>query len=98
MFEAAYNGMPVVTIGWSGQLDFLNYKGKNSYCPAASICMPCSASVIAGFICFRFSITTFLNDRSACLLNLATLSSVSLNLLSVVSAGLLLNNINRILN
>ena len=32
MFEAAYNGLPLVTIAWSGQMDFIcrpNKKGKN---------------------------------------------------------------------
>ena len=43
---------------------------KDSYCPSASIYKPFSASVIAGFICLRFSITIFLNDRSACLLGI----------------------------
>ena len=31
LFEAAREGLPVTTIGWSGQLDFLNHNGKN-YC------------------------------------------------------------------
>ena len=31
MFEAAREGLPVVTIGWSGQLDFLHYEGKDYY-------------------------------------------------------------------
>ena len=43
---------------------------KDSYCPSASIYKPFFASVIAGFICLRFSITIFLNDRSACLLGI----------------------------
>ena len=32
MFEAAYNGLPLVTVAWSGQMDFIcrpNKKGKN---------------------------------------------------------------------
>jgi glycosyltransferase involved in cell wall biosynthesis len=31
IFEAAYNGLPVVSGGWSGQLDFLTHKGKDMY-------------------------------------------------------------------
>jgi len=31
MFEAAQNALPVLTIGWSGQLDFLSHKGKNYF-------------------------------------------------------------------
>ncbi len=31
MFEAAREGLPVVTIGWSGQLDFLHHNGKDYY-------------------------------------------------------------------
>lgn len=32
MFEAAREGLPVVTIGWSGQLDFLTHEGKDYFC------------------------------------------------------------------
>ena len=31
MFEAAREGLPIVTIGWSGQLDFLNHDGKDYF-------------------------------------------------------------------
>ena len=31
MFEAAREGLPVVTIGWSGQLDFLHDSGKDYF-------------------------------------------------------------------
>jgi len=31
LFEAAYSGLPVVTTGWSGQLDFLTEKGKKHF-------------------------------------------------------------------
>ena len=31
IFEAAYNALPVVSVGWSGQLDFLTHKGKNMF-------------------------------------------------------------------
>jgi glycosyltransferase involved in cell wall biosynthesis len=31
LFEAAREGLPIVTIGWSGQLDFLHHDGKNYY-------------------------------------------------------------------
>ena len=31
MFEAAREGLPIVTIGWSGQLDFLSHKGKDYF-------------------------------------------------------------------
>tara|TARA_R100001377_G_scaffold43352_1_gene24501 strand:- start:32 stop:586 length:555 start_codon:yes stop_codon:yes gene_type:complete len=31
MFEAAREGLPVTTIGWSGQMDFLNHDGKNYF-------------------------------------------------------------------
>ena len=31
IFEAAYNALPVVSVGWSGQLDFLTQKGKNMF-------------------------------------------------------------------
>lgn len=31
MFEAAREGLPITTIGWSGQLDFLNQDGKDYF-------------------------------------------------------------------
>tara|TARA_R110000824_G_scaffold104031_4_gene246927 strand:+ start:1458 stop:2663 length:1206 start_codon:yes stop_codon:yes gene_type:complete len=31
MFEAAYNELPVISLGWSGQLDFLYHNGKNYF-------------------------------------------------------------------
>lgn len=31
LYEAARAGLPVVSIGWSGQLDFLTHNGKNYY-------------------------------------------------------------------
>ena len=31
LFEAAREALPVVTIGWSGQVDFLNHNGKDYY-------------------------------------------------------------------
>ena len=31
LFEAAREGLPVVTIGWSGQLDFLTHEGEELF-------------------------------------------------------------------
>jgi len=31
MFEAAQAALPIVTIGWSGQMDFLKHKGKEYF-------------------------------------------------------------------
>ena len=31
MFEAAREGLPIITVGWSGQLDFLNHNGKDYF-------------------------------------------------------------------
>ena len=31
LFEAAREGLPIVTIGWSGQMDFLNHDGKDYF-------------------------------------------------------------------
>jgi glycosyltransferase involved in cell wall biosynthesis len=31
LFEAAREGLPVTTVGWSGQLDFLSHGGKNYF-------------------------------------------------------------------
>lgn len=35
IYEAAREGLPVVTIDWGGQRDFLNYKGKNYFSPVS---------------------------------------------------------------
>lgn len=31
MFEAAREALPIITVGWSGQLDFLHHNGKNYF-------------------------------------------------------------------
>jgi len=31
MFEAAREGLPIITVGWSGQTDFLHYNGKKYF-------------------------------------------------------------------
>ena len=31
MFEAAREGLPIITVGWSGQLDFLHHEGKDYF-------------------------------------------------------------------
>ena len=31
LFEAAREGLPIITIGWSGQVDFLEHEGKEYY-------------------------------------------------------------------
>ena len=31
MFEASREGLPIITIGWSGQLDFLHHNGKDYF-------------------------------------------------------------------
>jgi glycosyltransferase involved in cell wall biosynthesis len=31
LFEAAREGLPIITVGWSGQLDFLHHDGKNYF-------------------------------------------------------------------
>ena len=33
LFEAAREGLPIISIGWSGQVDFLHHKGKDYYTP-----------------------------------------------------------------
>ena len=40
MFEAAREGMPVVTVGWSGQMDFLNHDGKDYFEPVEYTLQP----------------------------------------------------------
>ena len=42
MFEAAREGMPIVTIGWSGQLDFLEHDGKKYFEPVEHELKPVS--------------------------------------------------------
>ena len=33
LFEAAREGLPIVSVGWSGQVDFLHHAGKDYYTP-----------------------------------------------------------------
>ena len=40
MFEAAREGMPIVTIGWSGQLDFLTHEGESYFEEVESTLQP----------------------------------------------------------
>ena len=40
MFEAAREGLPVITVGWSGQLDFLTHNGKDYYQPVRHTLRP----------------------------------------------------------
>ncbi len=37
LFEAAYNGLPIITTNWSGQCDFLNYVENGSKKPLFSV-------------------------------------------------------------
>ena len=40
IFEAAYNGLPVITVGYSGQLDFLKHNGKDMYAKVNHVLQP----------------------------------------------------------
>jgi len=40
MFEAAREGLPIVTIGWSGQVDFLTHDGKDYFQPVQFTLQP----------------------------------------------------------
>ena len=40
MFEAAREGLPVITVGWSGQVDFLHHNGKDYYQPVEFTIQP----------------------------------------------------------
>ena len=46
MFEAAREGMPIVTIGWSGQLDFLEHDGKKYFEPVEHELKPVSQQAV----------------------------------------------------
>jgi glycosyltransferase involved in cell wall biosynthesis len=40
MFEAAREGLPILTVGWSGQQDFLHHKGKDYFTPVEFTLQP----------------------------------------------------------
>ena len=40
IFEAAREGLPIITIGWSGQVDFLHHDGKDYYQPVEYTIQP----------------------------------------------------------
>jgi len=46
IFEAAREGLPVVTIGWSGQLDFLHHDGVNYFQPVKYTLSPVKQSAV----------------------------------------------------
>ena len=45
LFEAAREGLPVVTIGWSGQMDFLTHEGKDYFQKVESELQPVQREV-----------------------------------------------------
>jgi len=46
LFEAAREALPIVTVGWSGQLDFLNHGGKNLFQEVAYTMGPVGAESV----------------------------------------------------
>ena len=64
MFEAAREGLPVTTIGWSGQLDFLHYNGKDCFNKVDHTLQPIQQEAVWGGVLEKESKWAFADQGS----------------------------------
>jgi glycosyltransferase involved in cell wall biosynthesis len=66
LFEAAYSGLPVVTVGWSGQLDFLvDAKGQEQFYNVAFDLQPVQKEVVWDGVITGDSMWAYAREGSA---------------------------------
>jgi glycosyltransferase involved in cell wall biosynthesis len=66
LFEAAYSGMPVVTVGWSGQCDFLyDLEGKERFYNVAFDLLPVQEEAVWDGVIQKDSMWAFPRENSA---------------------------------
>jgi glycosyltransferase involved in cell wall biosynthesis len=66
IFEAAYSGLPVVSTGWSGQLDFLvNEDGKDCFYNVAFDLQPVPKEVVWDGVLVQDSMWAYPRESSA---------------------------------
>ena len=66
LFEAAYSGLPVVTVGWSGQLDFLvDAEGREQFYNVAFDLQPVQKEVVWDGVIVAESMWAYARESSA---------------------------------
>jgi glycosyltransferase involved in cell wall biosynthesis len=66
LFEAAYSGLPVVTVGWSGQLDFLvDAEGREQFYNVAFDLQPVQKEVVWDGVITGDSMWAYAREGSA---------------------------------
>jgi glycosyltransferase involved in cell wall biosynthesis len=66
LFEAAYSGMPVITVGWSGQCDFLyDLEGKERFYNVAFDLHPVQEEAVWDGVIQKDSMWAFAREHSA---------------------------------
>ena len=66
IFEAGYSGLPVVTVGWSGQLDFLSNDGNNDdFYNVAFDIQPVQDEVVWDGVLIKDSMWAYARESSA---------------------------------
>jgi glycosyltransferase involved in cell wall biosynthesis len=66
IFEAGYSGLPVVTVGWSGQLDFLSNNGKDDdFYNVAFDIQPVQDEVVWDGVLIKDSMWAYARESSA---------------------------------
>ena len=66
IFEAAYSGLPVVSVGWSGQLDFLvDESGKEQFYNVAFDLQPVQPEVVWDGVLIKESMWAYARESSA---------------------------------
>lgn len=64
MFEAAREGLPVITTGWSGQLDFLHHEGKDYFQSVEFSLQPIQEQAVWDGVLERDSLWAFADQGS----------------------------------
>lgn len=64
MFEAARAGLPIVTIGWSGQVDFLNHNGDNLFQKVKHVLKPVQEEAVWEGVIQKDSLWAFASQGS----------------------------------
>ncbi len=66
LFEAAYSGLPVVTVGWSGQLDFLvDESGREQFYSVSYDLQPIQPEVVWDGVLIKESMWAYAREGSA---------------------------------
>lgn len=64
LFEAAREGLPVITVGWSGQLDFLHHDGKNYFQEVKYTISPVQQEAVWDGVVEKDSMWAFADEES----------------------------------